>query len=212
MGYAAMHDFGAALAPFETKRLGLRRAAIGADGVFDGYASLFGVLDAYGDVVAPGAFAATLRRRGAEGVKLLWQHRPEEPIGVWRAIVEDARGLKVTGRLDLSIARAREALSLIRAGALDGLSIGFRTLRAANDRKSGARRLLEIDLMEISIVTFPALPQARIGAAAPSPAVAQAALDQKLARLRMQAAATLFATELRRVSAGLDRRNAPDRA
>ncbi|MBY6239746.1 HK97 family phage prohead protease [Methylosinus sp. Sm6] len=170
-------------------------ATIGADGVFAGYASLFDLRDSCGDVVAPGAFAASLRRRGAAGVKMLWQHRPEEPIGVWADIAEDARGLKVKGRLDLAVTRAREALSLIRAGALDGLSIGFRTLRASSDR-NGGRRLMEIDLIEISIVTFPALPQARIGAPAPPDAADD--FGRKLARLRMRRAALGFETKLRR--------------
>jgi hypothetical protein len=187
--------------PFETKRAP-HRLAIADDGTFDGYASLFGVRDTSGDIVAPGAFAASLQRRGAAGVKMLWQHRPEEPIGVWTRIVEDARGLEVKGRLDLTVARAREALSLIRAGALDGLSIGFRTLRAASDPAGGARRLIEIDLVEISIVTFPALPQARIGAAPmripEAPRRAAEALGQKFARLRMQRAALGFETQLRR--------------
>jgi hypothetical protein len=113
----------------------------------------------------------------------------------------------VRGRLDLSVARAREAFSLIRAGALDGLSIGFRTLRAARDATSGGRRLLELDLVEISIVTFPALPQARIAAARPAP------LDQKLARLRMQAAALRLDAQLRRLSRlrGGSRADAPPR-
>jgi uncharacterized protein len=183
-----------ALAPLETKRAGLR-VAIGADGAFEGYASLFDIRDTCGDVVASGAFAASLRRRGAAGVKMLWQHRPEEPIGVWASIEEDARGLKVKGRLDLAVARAREALSLIRAGALDGLSIGFRTLRAVNERQGG-RRLVEVDLVEISIVTFPALPQARIGVAAPSRAADD--FGRKLAQLRMHKAALGFEAELRR--------------
>lgn len=187
--------------PLETKRAPLR-LAIADDGTFGGYASLFDLRDSCGDIVAPGAFAASLAQRGASGVKMLWQHRPEEPIGVWTRIAEDARGLEVKGRLDLSVARAREALSLIRAGALDGLSIGFRTLRAATDRKSGARRLIDIDLVEISIVTFPALPQARIGATPPLPADAPrraaAELGQKLARLRMQMAALGFEARLRR--------------
>jgi hypothetical protein len=187
-----------AFAPFETKRAELPVATVGADGAFEGYASLFEIRDTCGDIVAPGAFAASLRRRGAAGVKMLWQHRPEEPIGVWAEIVEDMRGLKVKGRLDLSVARAREASSLIRAGALDGLSIGFRTLRATNELQGG-RRLVEVDLVEISIVTFPALPQARIGVAAPSHLAD--GFGKKLARLRMRSAAQGFEIELRRALA-----------
>lgn len=196
-------DIHIASPPMETKRAPLP-AAIGADGAFEGYASLFGVRDTCGDIVERGAFAASLQRRGAASVKMLWQHRAEEPIGVWAQIAEDERGLKVRGRLDLSVARAREALSLLRAGALDGLSIGFRTLRAASDPKTGARRLLELDLIEISIVTFPALPQARIAvipALTIAPRHAAAQLGQKLARLRMQLAATRFEATLQQLSA-----------
>ncbi|HEY8064657.1 MAG TPA: HK97 family phage prohead protease [Methylosinus sp.] len=204
--------------PIEGRRLETKRApllaAIGADGTFEGYASLFGVRDTCGDIVERGAFSASLRRSGAAGVKMLWQHRGDEPIGVWAEIAEDARGLKVRGRLDLSVARAREALSLIGAGALDGLSIGFRTLRAASDPKTGARRLLALDLIEISIVTFPALPQARIVAPPPLPSAAArhaaTAFGQKLARLRMQSAAQSFETKLRMASVALDRRYISD--
>ncbi|BBU61393.1 hypothetical protein MSC49_13280 [Methylosinus sp. C49] len=202
MAQALNRDIPIASPPMETKRAPFP-AAIGADGVFEGYASLFAVRDTCGDIVERGAFAASLQRRGAVSVKMLWQHRAEEPIGVWAHIAEDARGLKVRGRLDLSVARAREALSLIRAGALDGLSIGFRTLRAASDPKTGARRLLELDLIEISIVTFPALPQARIAvipALATAPRHAAAQLGQKLARLRMQLAVKRFEATLQRLS------------
>lgn len=126
-----------------------------------GYASLFGIADLSGDVMQPGAFTASLARRGPEGVKFLWQHDPATPLGRWLSIEEDARGLRVTGILLPSVARAREAESLMRAGILDGLSIGFRTVRARSDRRSGQRAVAEVDLWEISLVTFPMLPGAR---------------------------------------------------
>jgi uncharacterized protein len=100
------------------------------------------VLDSGGDIVERGAFARSLTQRGASGVKLPWQHKAQEPLGVWTQLEEDARGLRVTGGLDLSVARAREALSLMRSGAVDGLSIGFRTIRSAKDARSGARQIL----------------------------------------------------------------------
>lgn len=131
-------------------------------GVIEGYASLFGVTDTGGDRVIEGAFARSIRRRGVRGVKMLWQHQPDEPIGTWLSLVENSRGLKVTGRLDLSVRRAREALSLIRNGAVDGLSIGFRTVVSEIADAGRVRRLVEIDLWEISVVTFPMLRQARI--------------------------------------------------
>lgn len=146
----------------ETKRAPLALGAVEASGLFEGYASLFGVADLGGDVVMAGAFADSLRRRGPARVKLLWQHDPAEPVGAWLSIEEDSRGLRVKGRLALEVARAREILALMRDGQVDGLSIGFRTQRATQDRKTGLRRLHKIDLWEISLVTFPMLPQARV--------------------------------------------------
>ena len=136
-------------------------------GIFSGYASLFGAPDLARDVVERGAFAKAIARRGAAGIRMLFQHDPKEPIGVWTTIREDARGLKVEGRLAEGVARAREVAALIAEGALDGLSIGFRTVRARADPASGLRRIVEADLWEISVVTFPMLPGARIAARAP---------------------------------------------
>lgn len=124
-------------------------------GSFEGYASLFGIADGAGDIVMPGAFKASLRTRPPEKVRMLYQHAAAEPIGVWDDIREDARGLYVKGHLVLDVVRAREVNALISEGAINGLSIGFRTKRA---RRSGANRLLnEIELWEISVVTFPML-------------------------------------------------------
>lgn len=136
--------------------------AVAADGTFEGYASLFGVPDVGKDVVEAGAFRLSLARRGIRGVKLLWQHDPAEPIGRWLALTEDARGLRVTGRLNLAVARARELHALMRDGAVDGLSIGFRADKARTDPRTGVRRLTAVDLWEISVVTFPMLPGARV--------------------------------------------------
>lgn len=135
-----------------------------ADGTFTGYASLFGKEDLGRDIVLPGAFAESLAQRGPGGVKLLFQHDPGEPIGIWLDIREDARGLFVKGRLMPEVARAREVLSLMRVGALDGLSIGFRTIKGHTDRATGVRRIEKVDLWEISVVTFPMLPEARVSA------------------------------------------------
>lgn len=132
------------------------------DGSFSGYASLFGKVDLAKDVVERGAFAGSLKRRGAGGIRMLFQHDPGEPIGTWTDIREDGRGLFVRGRLAKDVSRAREVLSLMRGKALDGLSIGFRTVRARADSAKGVRRILEADLWEISVVTFPMLPEARV--------------------------------------------------
>jgi HK97 family phage prohead protease len=131
------------------------------DGSFSGYASLFGRVDLGRDVVERGAFSRSLAERGAAGVRMLFQHDPNQPIGAWTEIREDGRGLFVRGRLTPGVAKSREVLELMRGGALDGLSIGFRTVRARNE-PSGVRRILEADLWEISVVTFPMLPGARV--------------------------------------------------
>lgn len=133
--------------------------SIDADGRFSGYASLFNRRDASGDVVMAGAFAQSLARR-RDRIRLLFQHDPKEPVGIWEAIGEDALGLFVAGRLVPGVPRADALKRLIENGALDGLSIGFRTVRAS--RAGGVRQLWQIELFEISIVTFPMLEDARI--------------------------------------------------
>jgi hypothetical protein len=150
--------------PPELKFGGAPLAKVTLDGCFEGYASLFGVVDLGRDLVLPGAFRACLAKRPASAIKLLWQHDPGQPIGVWREIREDATGLLVRGQLDLSLAKAREAHRLMRSGAVDGLSIGFRTEVAKPDPVTGIRRLVRLDLWEVSIVTFPMLPGARVAA------------------------------------------------
>lgn len=186
------------MAARETKRAELPLSHVSPAGIIEGYASLFGVADSGGDIVSPGAFARSLAKRGATGVKMLWQHDAAEPIGVWTSILEDAKGLKVVGRLDLSVARAREALSLVRSGAVDGLSIGFRTKRATTDKTNGLRRLQEVDLWEVSIVTFPMLTQARIGAVKRAPRLAH---ETRLLRRKAQEAASSFQRKLERFGA-----------
>jgi HK97 family phage prohead protease len=148
----------------ESKLLPLPPSRIMPDGLFEGYASLFGIADLGKDIVEPGAFRESLVRRGPGGIKLLWQHDPAEPIGRWISLAEDGRGLFVRGQLSLAVARAREIHALMREGAVDGLSIGFRSEKARTEPRSGLRRLERIDLWEISIVTFPMLPQARVRA------------------------------------------------
>ncbi|RFU13191.1 HK97 family phage prohead protease [Rhodobacteraceae bacterium W635] len=133
--------------------------------VIEGYASLFGTCDQGGDVVQKGAYARSLKGLATEGrrIKMLWQHDPAQPIGVWDELHEDGKGLWVKGRILDSVEKGREAAALIGAGAIDGLSIGYRTLRAGKTDK-GQRLLSEVDLWEVSLVTFPMLPQARVGA------------------------------------------------
>lgn len=149
-------------ARLETKALPGALASIAPDGSFEGYAALFGRVDLGRDLILPGAFARSLAERGAGGVRMLFQHDPAEPIGTWLSLQEDSVGLLVRGRLTLDVARAREVLALMRAGAIDGLSIGFRTVEGRTDPGTRVRRLSRIDLWEVSIVTFPMQPDARI--------------------------------------------------
>lgn len=149
-------------AGLEAKFLSLDFKGVDAKGCFSGYASLFEREDLGRDVIAVGAFAESLRQKGAGGVKLLFQHDANQPIGIWTELREDARGLFAKGQLTDEVARAREVASLMRAGALDGLSIGFRALKARRDPRNGIRRIEKVDLWEISVVTFPMLPEARV--------------------------------------------------
>lgn len=137
--------------------------------LIEGHASLFGLADLSGDVVHRGAFAETLRRKSS--VPMLFQHDPDEPVGVWTLLREDARGLYVRGEILGEGPRGRTVAGLVTRGAVDGLSIGFRT-RQSGARRPRGRDLYDIDLWEVSIVTFPMLPQARLRLVQPAAAVA----------------------------------------
>jgi HK97 family phage prohead protease len=160
--------------------LPISRVSLSPDGAVEGYASLFGEVDQARDMVMPGAFRETLKQRGLRKIPMLFQHDPAEPVGIWLEIAEDWRGLRARGRLIPDVARAKELLALIKAGAVDGLSIGYRTVRGQIDPKSRVRRLYQVDLWEISIVTFPLLNGARVSAVKQAP---------KLSRLREAAEA-----------------------
>lgn len=147
-------------APLEIK-------ALSSDGTFTGYGSVFDNEDSYGDVVEKGAFRKSLRQWRKQGKlpKLLWQHRTDQPIGVYTAMKEDDRGLYVEGRLlkdDVKL--ASETYALMQAGAVDGLSIGFRTKVDEYDRNNKVRKLKEVELFEVSVVTFPANTSAMVEA------------------------------------------------
>ncbi len=128
-----------------------------------GYASVFGASDQGNDVVQKGAYASSLKamKDAGRSVKMLWQHDPSKPIGVWDEVREDKKGLFVKGRILPDVQAGSEALALIKAGAIEGLSIGYRTIRAEKSQK-GTRLLHEVDLWEVSLVTFPMLPEARV--------------------------------------------------
>lgn len=131
-------------------------------GTFAGYASRFGQPDLSNDVVERGAFARSLERKKLSQIAMLWQHDAAIPVGSWQTIREDTHGLYVEGKLAIDAFQAKNALALIAAQALDGLSIGFRTVRSHKNPATGWRHILEADLWEISLVTFPMAINARI--------------------------------------------------
>lgn len=143
--------------PFELKELK-------EDGTFEGYGSVFGVVDSYADIVKKGAFKRSLKEHKSAGSmpKLLWQHRSDEPIGVYQDVAEDDHGLFVKGQLALKTARGAEAYELLKMGAIGGLSIGYMTIAYEWDEKTRVRTLTDIDLWECSLVTFPANPAAQV--------------------------------------------------
>lgn len=140
--------------------------AVSETGVIEGYASVFGNVDSYGEVVEPGAFVDSLvkSQRTGRKIKMLYQHDPHTPIGVWDDLAEDSKGLWAKGRLLVEESpKAREVHGLLKAGALDGLSIGYRTIESKpKDGKPGVISLTKLDLLENSIVTFAANERARV--------------------------------------------------
>jgi len=133
-------------------------------GTFEGYGSVFGNKDLGNDVIEAGAFAKSLKKRKPQNVKLLYQHKSDMPIGVFDEIREDEHGLVVKGRLALKTQAGAEAYELLKMGALDGLSIGFRVnpKEVSYDKRGNKRIIKEVDLMEVSLVTFPMNPQATV--------------------------------------------------
>ena len=125
------------------------------EGRFAGYASLFGNVDSQQDVIEHGAFAQTLADNEGD-VKLLWQHQMNEPIGQIDELFEDEKGLYIEGRLLLCVQQAREAYELVKIGALKGLSIGYRPIVYTINPETGVRHIRQVDLFEVSLVTFPA--------------------------------------------------------
>jgi len=133
-------------------------------GRFEGYGSVFNNTDLGNDVIKNGAFRKSLRQRGAKSIKLLYQHKSDMPIGVFDSMKEDEHGLYVKGRLALKTQAGAEAYELLKMGALDGLSIGFRLTPKGyqTDKRTRRRVIEEVDLMEVSLVTFPMNPKATV--------------------------------------------------
>lgn len=148
----------------ETRAFTLSLKATGDDGTIEGYGSVFGVRDNWDDIIAKGAFATSLADHKSAGTMpaMLWQHEADEPIGVWTEMKEDAKGLYIKGQLVLETMRGKEAHALLKAGALNGLSIGFMSKQWSYDTETDIRTLTEVDLWEVSLVTFPANEKARI--------------------------------------------------
>lgn len=140
------------------------KADVKEDGKFSGYGSVFGNTDSYGEIVAPGAFAASLAaiKQAKRILPALWQHRSGEPIGGFDTMSEDSYGLKVEGFLVLEDPTAKRAHVMMKAGIITGMSIGYYVRKSSYDEKTGIRTLLELDLVEISVVTFPANEAAQI--------------------------------------------------
>ncbi len=144
--------------------VGFEIKAVNADGTVEGYGSVFGVRDNYDDVIAKGAFIQSLKDHKAAGTMpaMLWQHSADHPIGIWTEMVEDDKGLRIKGQLAMETVKGKEAHALLKLGAINGLSIGFMSKQWAYDRDTEVRTLTEIDLWEVSLVTFPANEKARI--------------------------------------------------
>jgi len=139
--------------------------ALEEKGSFEGYASTFGgEPDSYGDIIAPGAYAESLAEHAARGTmpKMFWQHDPREPIGKWTSAVEDGKGLLVKGQLNMGVQRAREAYELLKAGDIDGLSIGYSIRGYEVDEDRNVWTLTKLDLREVSIVSIGANENATI--------------------------------------------------
>lgn len=145
--------------------LSVKADGVADDGTFEGYGSVFGVVDSYNEIVAPDAFSESLAELAAKKrrVPVLWQHRSDQPIGVYDEIVEDDTGLFVKGSLLIGeVGQAKEAHALMKAGAVTGLSIGYWVRESSYDEKTGIRTLTKLDLVEVSLVTFPANDDARV--------------------------------------------------
>lgn len=200
----------------EVRSFVLQLKAMGDDGTVEGYGSVFGVRDNYDDVIAQGAFSASLKEHKSAGTMpaMLWQHEADEPIGIWTEMVEDAKGLRVVGKLALETSRGKEAHALLKMGALNGLSIGFVSKQWSIDVDQDIRTLTEIDLWEVSLVTFPANAKARITSVKAADIVGIKTIRQAEKALRdagfSDDAAKAFVAEVKRIA--LEERDAPGAA
>lgn len=147
------------------KQIAFKAEKVSDDGTFSGYGSVFGNVDSYKEIVAPGAFKSSLAgiKSAGDPLPVLWQHNPDHPIGGYTELAEDDHGLKVSGfLLKDEVALAREAYALMKARVVKGLSIGYYVRADSYDEKTSVRTLTELDLREISVVTFPANEAAQV--------------------------------------------------
>ena len=140
------------------RQVAFKTDKVSEDGTFKGYASVFGNIDSYNEIVAAGAFGKSLEEARKSGpVPILWQHDSTQPIGGDELLTEDTHGLKADGFLLINeIPQARQAHALLKRGVVKGLSIGYQVDADSVDKKTGVRTLHELSLKEYSIVTFPA--------------------------------------------------------
>ncbi|AZL15556.1 HK97 family phage prohead protease [Rickettsiales endosymbiont of Stachyamoeba lipophora] len=136
--------------------------SIKPNGFFSGYASVFNITDLHGDIIQSGAFLESLKRKQPSEIKLLWQHKTDEPIGIINSLYENEFGLCINARLLLELKRAQEAYTLMQHNVLGGMSIGYQVKKYSYNPKLKQRIITELDLLEISLVTFPANPQCKI--------------------------------------------------
>ena len=149
------------------KDLSFEIKAVSDDGLFSGYASVFDNVDSYGDIVRKGAFVESISEWEAKGKMppILWNHDPSDPIGIYTKMQEDDKGLYVEGKLLIDdVPRARQTHALMKAGVIDGLSIGYRVKEYLYNVDEEVTDLIKLSLREVSIVTFPANPETRIEA------------------------------------------------
>jgi uncharacterized protein len=174
-------------------------------GRIEGYASVFGLLDRVGDIVEPGAYKSTLQtwKKSKQPLPALWHHDMSEPVGVWTEMEEDTKGLKVAGTIFSECARGPMARKLAMAGALR-LSIGYRSMKDSIDRQTGARRLQQVELYEISFVTRPALPEAVITSAKQAEEINPRELEQALREAGLSRADAVKAVAVFRTKAARD--------
>lgn len=147
------------------KDLSFEIKAVSDDGLFSGYASVFDNVDSYGDIVRKGAFVESIGEWEAKGKMppILWNHDPSDPIGIYTKMQEDDKGLYVEGKLLIDdVPRARQTHALMKAGVIDGLSIGYRVKEYLYNVDEEVTDLIKLSLREVSIVTFPANPETRI--------------------------------------------------